>query len=410
MTSATSQPPPADPAGGAPTADEVRAAIDRLVTSEVFVRSPQLGAFLRFTVEAVLRGNADRIKAYTIGVEVLRRDTKFDPQIDPIVRVEATRLRRAIERYYAGPGADDPVIIDLPRGSYVPVFQRRRLEFAPALQAPRPQPLRPPRRVLVAAAALVLLAGVVGAALLLAGSRGSVLDRAASRNTADASLAGELRPGNGMPTLAVDRIAVVGVTEAGAISPFTLVERMSDAFARFETINITSDLADPASASPASATAIVLQIDYRLGGSIEYLPDRSMTLRFRLVETDSGSVAWTRTFERLFQARDAAAVEEGELAMTLLQPFGVIRSRERVKQLATGGGDPRYRCAIESAQSLRSFDPDQHGRSRTCLEHLTASDPSFATGYRYLAAIYLREYEFGLGGQPSDPTPCVTTR
>ena len=70
----------------------------------MFSRSPQLGAFLRFVVEAVLHGKADRIKAYTIGVEVLRRDTKFDPQLDPIVRVEATRLRRAIERYYAGPG------------------------------------------------------------------------------------------------------------------------------------------------------------------------------------------------------------------------------------------------------------------------------------------------------------------
>ena len=48
---------------------------------------------------------------YTIGVEVLRRDIKFDPQLDPIVRVEATRLRRAIERYYSGPGADDPLTI-----------------------------------------------------------------------------------------------------------------------------------------------------------------------------------------------------------------------------------------------------------------------------------------------------------
>lgn len=96
-----------------------------MIKSDVFSRSPQLGAFLCFVVEAVLRGKGDRIKAYTIGVEVMRRDVKFDPQIDPIVRVEATRLRRAIERYYGGPGADDPVIIDLPRGSYVPVFRYR---------------------------------------------------------------------------------------------------------------------------------------------------------------------------------------------------------------------------------------------------------------------------------------------
>src|SRR6185295_15459051 len=111
------------------TTDEIRATTERMIMSDAFSRSPQLGAFLRFVVEAVLQGKSDRVKGYTIGVEVLRRDPSFDPQIDPIVRVEATRLRRTIERYYAGPGADDPVIIDLPRGSYVPTFRRREVEL-----------------------------------------------------------------------------------------------------------------------------------------------------------------------------------------------------------------------------------------------------------------------------------------
>ena len=111
MTSATSQ------QDGVPPPDEVRAQVQRMTASDVFASSPQLAAFLLFVVEAVLRGHGERLKGYTIGVEVLRRDVKFDPQIDPIVRVEATRLRRAIERYYAGPGADDPIVIDLPRGA-----------------------------------------------------------------------------------------------------------------------------------------------------------------------------------------------------------------------------------------------------------------------------------------------------
>jgi hypothetical protein len=113
------------------TPDEVRGEIERMIASSVFASSPQLSAFLRFVVEAVLNGRADRLKGYVIGIEVLRRDKNFDPQIDPIVRVEATRLRRAIERYYAGPGANDPIIIDLPRGGYVPQFSRRD-HLAPA--------------------------------------------------------------------------------------------------------------------------------------------------------------------------------------------------------------------------------------------------------------------------------------
>ena len=106
----------------APAPEEIRTAVEHMIASEVFSRSPQLGAFLRFVTDATLSGKSDRIKAYTIGVEVLRRDTSFDPQLDPIVRVEATRLRRAIERYYAGPGQSDAIIIDLPRGKRVSVF------------------------------------------------------------------------------------------------------------------------------------------------------------------------------------------------------------------------------------------------------------------------------------------------
>ena len=80
---------------GPPDAAQVRAQVERMTKSHVFANSPQLSAFLLFIVEAALRGQGERLKGYTIGVEVLRRDVTFDPQIDPIVRVEATRLRRA---------------------------------------------------------------------------------------------------------------------------------------------------------------------------------------------------------------------------------------------------------------------------------------------------------------------------
>ena len=75
-------------------------------------------SFLRFVVETTLAGRGDRLKGYTIGVEALGRREDFDPQIDPIVRVEAGRLRAALARYYAGPGRNEPVVIELPRGAY----------------------------------------------------------------------------------------------------------------------------------------------------------------------------------------------------------------------------------------------------------------------------------------------------
>src|SRR5262249_49313826 len=121
--------------GGRPSAQEIRAALERVAASEVMRSSPQLTAFLRFVVEAVLEGNRDRIKGYVIAGEGLKRGARFNPQIDPIVRVEATRLRRTLERYYAGAGAEDPVVITLPRGTYVPAFTRRALPTRGAREA-----------------------------------------------------------------------------------------------------------------------------------------------------------------------------------------------------------------------------------------------------------------------------------
>src|SRR5881398_1343499 len=110
-----------------PNADEVRAALSHMATSDSFRGSPQLVAFLRYVVEATLRGGQDRIKGYTIAVEALGRGDDFNPQDDPIVRVEAMRLRRALQRYYANGGRDDVLRINLPLGSYVPVFRRMTL-------------------------------------------------------------------------------------------------------------------------------------------------------------------------------------------------------------------------------------------------------------------------------------------
>jgi hypothetical protein len=110
------------PTTGNPTYDEVCAALDRIIASDILRHSPRLAEFLRFVVLTTLRGEDDRIKAYTIAVEALGRGEDFDPQTDPIVRVNARRLRRALELYYAGPGIMDRVVIGLPRGGYVPTF------------------------------------------------------------------------------------------------------------------------------------------------------------------------------------------------------------------------------------------------------------------------------------------------
>lgn len=115
----------------------IRAALNRILASSDLRGSPRLATFLRFVVEATLAGRAEQIKGYTIAVEALGRPPSFDPQADPIVRVEATRLRRALQSYYSHEGQDDPLRIHIPKGGYVPVFEMR------PLPAPAPQKMPP---------------------------------------------------------------------------------------------------------------------------------------------------------------------------------------------------------------------------------------------------------------------------
>lgn len=106
-----------------PSDADILAQLDRVVAGKPFNTSPKLANFLRFVVKAVIAGEGPRIKAYTIATSALGREASFDPQIDPIVRVEAGRLRRALARYYADSGRNDPLVIVIPRGTYVPMFR-----------------------------------------------------------------------------------------------------------------------------------------------------------------------------------------------------------------------------------------------------------------------------------------------
>jgi hypothetical protein len=338
---------------------------------------------------------------------VLRRDPKFDPQLDPIVRVEATRLRRAIERYYAGPGATDPIIIDLPRGSYAPTFRRREIaprramlsiaafgRWADALPRPRPS----------ASLAVLAAVAVVSIAAMFFHSRRD--DSITTATVAVRDLGGlnahRLPPGNGMPTIQIEPLRVIGSPSPNAIAAERLYAKISDAFARFDTINVASSPV-PANAT-ANTPAADPRTDYRLSGAIEYSGDAANAW-FTLTSSAEGKVVWSRTFERV-QPVDAEGVTEDSIVISLtnslLQSYGVIRARDRANQLASNAGDPRYRCILEAADAIRTSDRKTYELARACLEHLTSVDPGFAVGFTFLAMIYNREFQLGYEPRPGE--------
>lgn len=102
----------------------VRRQLERILSSPGFARNERLSGFLRFVVERHLEGRDPELKETVIAIEVFGRPPDYNPKQDAVVRIEAGRLRARLAEYYQGGGAGDPIVIELPKGGYVPAFRQ----------------------------------------------------------------------------------------------------------------------------------------------------------------------------------------------------------------------------------------------------------------------------------------------
>src|SRR5262245_2592467 len=140
-----------------PVDSEAQAAqrqLDKVLASAGFARNERMSRFLRFVVERHLEGRDQELKESLIAIEVFARAPGYDSKQDPIVRTEASRLRARLNEYYLVQGKDDPVVIELPKGGYIPMVRSsERTDKPAALERARLSR----KRVSVGAAALALL-------------------------------------------------------------------------------------------------------------------------------------------------------------------------------------------------------------------------------------------------------------
>lgn len=140
----------------------IREHMNEILLSPGFQNSQRLCRFLKFTVEAKLRGEQDQIKEYILGREVFDRDEQYDPRLDPIVRVEARRLRKKLDEFYAANPAT--LRIEFPKGAYSPEFVRQDPASPSPPMSPKPREFNRTKAVAILG---VVLAGVIVAALLV---------------------------------------------------------------------------------------------------------------------------------------------------------------------------------------------------------------------------------------------------
>jgi TolB-like protein len=342
--------------------DSVREQLGRILGSADFDASKRNRRFLEYAVEEALAGRADRIKAYNIATAVFGRDVNFDPQLDSIVRIEAGRLRRSLERYYLTAGSKDPIRITVPTGSYVPVFNATRF-LAPAVGS-----------------------SASGSA---SGSRrryqnGRTIFVKAFEEDGDQSACPNLTRG-------FTRQLIVGLTRFTDLFVFGAETTFSYGGA-VQPEQLRTDL-DP---------------DFLLEGGTTVSADR-FSVAALLVDARSGRILWADSFERSLQAKELVRVRDevaNSIARTLAQPYGVIFNNVARD---TDGTLPdnfiSYDWVIRFYQYCRSYERALFEPVRAGLEQAIVSDPCYAEAFACLSRAYTNAFRFGhdVSGVTADP-------
>ncbi|MGO4172163.1 hypothetical protein [Bosea sp. TAF32] len=389
----------------------LRAELARVLASDAFRAAPQLSAFLSFIVERTIEGRAAELKGYTIAVEGLGRPADFNPQIDPIVRVEAGRLRRALTQYYAGEGQGDPVVVSMPVGGYVPVFEVVDPDTEMTWEQTSVLALRddpPVTEALPVAKAADRVAtrrwSIVTAAALALGLLTLAWWYLAPADTpaglSSAKLNGNEQVAGAQPAITAPlQLVRVAITIpvvpsdpklAGILHRFS--DLLVDAMARFDDL-VTIKAPPPGTAAPAD-------VDYVFEMNVQAV-DSGVEGLGRLRSVRDGRIVWTASSGRpsleLLQDSELAEMARN-LATRLTEPFGIIPADIRQSQSLSA-----VRCILQAFDARRTMVPEDHLAARSCLERLIEQDPSFYPAWAHLAIMTLGEY--GSGFNPDDLVP-----
>ena len=390
-----------------PSADDVRAQLERLLASPDLDVPARLRKFLRYIVEETLAGRADRIKAYSVGTEVFERDANFDAQSDPVVRIEAGRLRRALDHYYLIPGLADPVIIDVPKGGYVPRFTLRAVQgvaaadpLPPAAPLPGPpldSPSRPQRALWLGLCALLLAAAVTASTWW--GTSHQIPPPPAQASAA-------MMPSG--PTLVVMPFMSLGEGPETKIYAQGLTEEVLSQLARFKELSVLGRETSQSIPPGADAARIrrELGVRYVLEGSVRTAAHQ-LRVAGRLLDAETGAVLWSQAYDDDLRVRGFFAIQDDvaqKVATAVGQPYGIVfRSDERRAQAGAPEDLEAYACTLQFYGYRAALSPAGHAAIRTCLERAIARYPSYATAWAMLSMLYLDEDRFGFNpGTGSD--------
>ncbi len=319
--------------------------LSRILDSGSFDASKRNRLFLQYAVEETLEGRADRIKAYSVATTVFGRDERFDPQSDSIVRIEAGRLRRSLERYYLTAGVEDPVRIEIPRGSYIPTFE----------------PVEPPAPTLVPSPTM--------------------------------KRTGRGRAGGTGPAIFVTPFEAED--DQSALPYFTrgFTRQVIVALTRFTELFVFGPETSFSYASGVHRADILadLDVDFILTGGTT-LGEHRFEVDALLLEVRTGRYVWAESFARDMRPPDIV-IARGEIANSiariLAQPYGVIfRQADKYSGATIPEDLTSYDLMVQSYDYRRAFDRDRFEPIRAGLEQVILKEPRCAEAVACLSMMY----------------------
>lgn len=346
------------------TAAQVRAQCDRILASKGFSRSQRQSTFLKYVVEAELEGQADRLKEYTLGLEVFDKDDSFDPGIDSIVRVEASRLRSKLSEYYVGEGREDSLRIDIPKGHYVPTFQL----IGTSKRKPDTQ------------AGWKFWAGSVAAALVVIGlTLAYFLLEKESTSTVNY----QIPP-------SPNSIAVLPLRDWSRIPEAYFSDAMTDALIsalaevdNLQVTSLTSIMRYKSTEIPIPEIGRALGAAYILEGSVFRDADRAR-ITAQLIEADTDKHVWSRTFDRplsdLFSVQTEVAAAVAAQISNKLVSTPVSDSRD-INPVA-------YEAFLKGRYYYNQFSTQGFKRGIKFFQEAIDIEPNYAEAYAGLASCH----------------------
>jgi TolB-like protein/Tfp pilus assembly protein PilF len=346
----------------------VHAQLERILASSWFSGSTRMSDFLRFAIHSLISGNADHLKETVIGVHVFAKDPGYSPREDPVVRVMAGRLRSKLAEYYLNDGQNDAVIIELPKGSYVPqinfVEPHPERDAAEATTVPELAYLRSRRGLLSTAIAAVLLAlAAVGA-----------WRYGAFRSTPSIAIL----PIESLANDPVQDYFSEGVTDAF----ITEIAKLPG----IRVLSRTSVLRFRKTKLPVKEVAQQLGVRYVLVGTVFRQGDR-IRLTTQLIAAQNEHHIWAETYDR--EARDLLTVESEVSAAVARQVQLRLSPREEQRLRARRTLDSVAQDTYLRARYLfMQRNPESLRRSIEYYKATIAREPNYAPAYAGLADAY----------------------